>query len=365
VALSEAVIARLRHVLIEGRGGADGFANAMAEIAQHFGAHQAMAFVPSHVTDHGFAIDFVGWRSQELFDTAQTFAMTHAEMDPWRIAAEARGGFRQPMIALSEDLVAPAKFSANPWSGFFAEHDIRHLLGYVSPARAIGAPHMAFSLYRSPRQGAFQAHEAKAMWRLSAEIEASAELYLRLAPGAATFDAALEAMTDPAFLIRRGGVMSAANAAGVAMLEDGALLRLEANALTATPPHLAAADRDVLLRALAGESGAANLLKTAHVHLYMRATAVRVDHQIAVVAQVRDAKARRMPNIHDLIAVFDLTHAEADVALGLLQHASARAIAAARETDFETVRTQIRQVYAKLGVRKASEAVAILLRLAE
>lgn len=62
-----------------------------------------------------------------------------------------------------------------------------------------------------------------------------------------------------------------------------------------------------------------------------------------------------------LCQAFGLTAAEAAVASGLVQGCAVEAIATAKGTSVETVRTQIKKVMAKLGVHRQSELVARLL----
>lgn len=56
------------------------------------------------------------------------------------------------------------------------------------------------------------------------------------------------------------------------------------------------------------------------------------------------------PSTENLITGFGLTRAEAEITLLLLQGAKAAQIAALRETSIGTVNTQLKQIYAKLGV---------------
>jgi len=56
------------------------------------------------------------------------------------------------------------------------------------------------------------------------------------------------------------------------------------------------------------------------------------------------------PTAENLITAYGLTRAEAEVSLLLLQGAKAAQIAAARETSIGTVNTQLKNIYAKLGV---------------
>jgi DNA-binding CsgD family transcriptional regulator len=72
---------------------------------------------------------------------------------------------------------------------------------------------------------------------------------------------------------------------------------------------------------------------------------------------IGDAAKRRMQRL------FGLTQAETDVAAGVADGNTVEGVAAERETSAFTVRTQMKRIYAKTGVRTQAELVALVHRL--
>lgn len=358
-------LSAVRHALIDARTSREGFQAALGEIAGLVGARGALAFVPSHDFSAGYALDHVGWQMDDLHEEAQNEAASHGIMDPWRVGGEKKGAFVTPMVAIGEELASQADLDRSPWGRFFNSFDIRHLLGYAAPAREFGAPHVLLSLYRTPSQGPFTETERRLVEAVAVEFDATAELRLSLAPDAPRLDATLTNIAEPAFVIGRGHVVTGANEAAIRMVEDGTLLRIAANMLTAARPPQAEAVGGAILRALHGRSGVVSLLRVAGRHLFLRASPVRVDGQTVALVRVRDALDRRAPAAWDLITLFALSPAEAEVALAMFEHLTAKEIARRRGVALETIRTQIRSVCEKLGVRRASEAIAVMARLVE
>jgi DNA-binding CsgD family transcriptional regulator len=355
----------VRHALIEARTSRDGFEVALAALADLVGAHSALAFVPSHDYRVGYALDMVGWRAQDLHERAQKEAAAHGLIDPWRAGAAKLGAFERPLIALGEELTNDAEMAKSPWGTFFGDFDVRHLLGYTAPARELGAPTVFLSLYRAAGQKAFGERQRRQLLALSAEFNATAEMRMSLTQDAPHPDQTLISVSDPAFLVGRGGVVTWANDAGQSLLRAGGLVRMEGNALTAARGDRAELVRATILRALHGRSGAVSLARVANQHFYLGATPLKFAERTFALVRLRDARATRTPAVEDLIEVFDFTPAEAAVAVAMCQHLTANQIARLRGVDVETVRKQVRNIFAKLQVRKASEAIVMLSRLAD
>jgi DNA-binding CsgD family transcriptional regulator len=354
-----------RAALVEARTSREGFEHALGAIAHLVGAHSALAYVPSHNLAAGFAVDIVGWRTHDMHDIAQTESASHGQLDPWRAGGERIGAFSKPTIALGEELASPADMAKSPWGPFFDQFDVHHLLAYAAPARELGAPQVVLSLYRAARQGPFNDEDRRLLGALTHEFNATAELRLRLAPDASRIEHTLLGIADPTFMVERGAVLTWANEAGQNVLRDGDLIRLEGNALIAGNSDRAEAVSATILNALRGSSGAVRLAEFGAQHFYLAATPIRIAERTVALVRLRDARATRTPKAEDLMAVFDFTPAQAAVAAAMCQHLTANQIARQREVDVETVRTQIRHIFAKLHVRKASEAVLILSRLAD
>jgi len=62
-------------------------------------------------------------------------------------------------------------------------------------------------------------------------------------------------------------------------------------------------------------------------------------------------------------SMFDLTPAEAKITIALLEGGDLRSIAAAQRVSIETVRTQLKSVFAKTNTSRQSELIALLMRV--
>lgn len=75
---------------------------------------------------------------------------------------------------------------------------------------------------------------------------------------------------------------------------------------------------------------------------------------------ISDQSTARLSLRDRLLIEFQLTPAEADIALALASAHSAKSIARDRDVSHHTVRTQIKAIYAKLGVNRHVELVRLL-----
>lgn len=356
---------QLRYALTKAHTSAPAFEETLQSISSALGANSAMAFVPSNDVNAGFAVDMLGWRTHELHALGQVHAADVGQVDPWRIAAQKMGGLTRPLIATSEDLVPAAEFARSDWGPFFHRLDVDHLLSCATPPDRIGAPLAVVSFYRAANQGPFGSAERALLQAIAHDLSAVASVRLRLGPILNLTDTGLALIAEPAFLISRGGVVTGLNEPALVLAQAGDLLRIEANALIATHDHLRDAVQTLILKALRGQSGVINLIRTTHRHLALRASPISLGDQLVALIRVCDLRAAPKPLSHDLCALFGLSKAEAEVAIAMTDFLTARAIAKRRGTDVETVRTQMRRVFEKLGVRRASEAITIILRVAE
>jgi hypothetical protein len=242
----------LREALIDAQSSHAAFEAALQSIAEAFNAHSVLAYVPSHDPSHGYAVDMIGWGTQEVHEEGQAFTAACGELDPWRIGGAKRGMLDHRVCAIGEQLADDAIFRASPWGDFFRAREIDHMLGDSAPAGAGGAPHIVVSLYRGRNQGAFGAANIAHLEALGSSLESAAEQRFSVAPGAAHADAALIALTEPAFIIGRGGLMTWCNGAGDAVLAQGGPLRLQSNALVAVAHHRAEPVRAAIAQALRG-----------------------------------------------------------------------------------------------------------------
>ena len=62
-------------------------------------------------------------------------------------------------------------------------------------------------------------------------------------------------------------------------------------------------------------------------------------------------------------SMFDFTPAEAKIAIALLEGGDLRSIAAAHHISVETVRTQLKSIFAKTNTSRQADLIALLMRV--
>ncbi|MGE0484398.1 MAG: helix-turn-helix transcriptional regulator [Gammaproteobacteria bacterium] len=170
-----------------------------------------------------------------------------------------------------------------------------------------------------------------------AVLDGAARMLLANVAARAAFD------DREAFLVRGGRVVP---------LDDGASGRFEALVRDAVD-------------GVGGRGGALILRVAGHarysVFVNPAPSALRERTRAAALVFVNDLR----PSIHDgaaraLSELFGLTPAEARLAAGLLQGGGLRELADGFGISYETARSELRQVFAKVGVRKQAELVTVL-----
>lgn len=164
-------------------------------------------------------------------------------------------------------------------------------------------------------------------------------------------------------MVGDGGRLISASAVGEEALDAGQCVRLDFQGRVC----LADADADARLNRLLGDWRGGERQQVMMVN-GARLTIIRVQKatrlrffEAPTVAILIDQPARATPpNIPDLIGKFGLTNAEMKIMRGLLEGSSVTDIAIESNRSRETIRSQLKSVFLKTGVKSQSE----LLRLA-
>jgi DNA-binding CsgD family transcriptional regulator len=226
---------------------------------------------------------------------------------------------------------------------------------------------IGLALLRSERNGRTTARERALFDRARRDAAAAVSLQIGLEEqGYRLIAGAFEAMSSACFVLDRAMRVRATTPQAEALLSAGRL-RLSDGRPSARGDKgdaLARAMRDLHLGAgasrrviLAGEPGASAL--SIQVHRLPRREwdlgfaphAILLATQADPVAGQQDAGLR---------AAFGLTTTEAEIALMLARGMVRPAICAARGISNETLRSHLRAIYAKLGVRREAEVVRVL-----
>jgi DNA-binding CsgD family transcriptional regulator len=198
------------------------------------------------------------------------------------------------------------------------------------------------------------------------------------ATGEAITSSLLDAMSVCAIIADTAGTVRMASAAGEAMLgrAGSAVLLRPAPTGGAGSRLLVArhqADSALLRRMIAsaasgGPGGTLRLHATDDGAMQVAVVAPlpggSKDRPGLALIRIEDLVGRALPPTQLLSDLFDLTRAEAEVAVGLVGGASAEQVAASRGASVDTVRSQIRSILRKCEAANLRDLERILARLA-
>jgi DNA-binding CsgD family transcriptional regulator/PAS domain-containing protein len=231
---------------------------------------------------------------------------------------------------------------------------------------------IGLAVLRSERQGVPQAEERRAFEALTGSVRSAVRMQIALeGQGSRLIAGALDAVRIAAFICDASGAVRAHTAAAEEALGRG-VLRLRGRRLAAGSPDEARALEAAVAgatRAPAGpglpalttlvlraSDGTSVVEVVDIVRLPSRPYAFGFEPRAMVV--VRSTSHRSDDLVTILGLAFKLTPAEADIAVRLVEGQSREAIALARGATIETVRGQIKTVFAKLDVRREGELTA-------
>ncbi len=270
------------------------------------------------------------------------------------------------------------------------DEELRRNFGYADICRRWDIPYgsqatllrndgmlIGLAVLRTEAQGRPERADRQAFEALAPQVRAAVRAQLALeGQGAALVSGAMEAIGAAAFVCDGAGRVSAHTPAAEAALSRGPL-RLRSQRLTAVRDEDARALDAAVRRAAAGPDPRGGdpfqtlvLRDPEHlgevevvdvVALPRRPYAFGFQPRAMVVVRGgRDADVR-FPEL--LRLAFGLSPAEADVAVRLASGETREAIAEGRGASVETVRSQVKSLFAKVGVGRTGELTAKLNRL--
>lgn len=170
--------------------------------------------------------------------------------------------------------------------------------------------------------------------------------------------AALDALQFPVFAIDRPGKLLMANSAGDHSLREGSPLTLRQGSLHSPDPAIAAR-LEGALRAAASQRGSAFSASVRGTLWLLRVVPLQEPSGAALVcANTPEADPARSRTLASLLR---FTQAEADVACMLADGLSPKEIAFERDVSLHTIRTQVRGIFEKAGVRRQADLTRLLL----
>ena len=228
---------------------------------------------------------------------------------------------------------------------------------------------LIFSLERQYSRGNFEPAFVDRLNSLRPHIGRAALLAARLdLQRARTMTQALEIVGLPAAVLRTGGAMYAANARFEKLIPE--VVRDRSKRLTLVD---ASAD-SLFASALSGRENLRTPGQVQSVPVAARGShPAMIFHLLPVCRAAHDIFARAnaivvvtvvdrhaVPGANVLQGLFDLTPAEARVARGIAERQTVAAMALAFGVSRETIRTQLREVLAKTGLRRQAELANLL-----
>lgn len=315
------------------------------------------------------------WSSQTLAE----YAAHYFAVDCWRTE-----GLRQPPMSpvIGDRVVAEQDFVRREiYTDFARPLGLRHMLGEWAAAEDGTLCSVAF--HRSGQRGTFDEGDARVLGRLFPHLLRSVKLRQNLQASharEAIGQAALDGVTTGVVVTRADGGVLLANrtAEAIAGRQDGFTLQ------ACHPDRAVGAVRPQdtkRLRALIASAASHVAQAEAGGTLHLPSTAGRRGYAVTVVPLPRtlrglngdrtplallliaDLDCQPVPLDRQLIAVFGLTPAEARLVAALARGESRGEYAARACVALSTIKTQMTNVFIKLGVRRESELVRMVLAL--
>jgi DNA-binding CsgD family transcriptional regulator len=303
-------------------------------------------------------------------------AQLHRIGDP-QINPRIRAGMDAPVLKVmaENDFMSPAEHRTHPhYQQFARPWDIPFIC--CTPLDRRADLMVGLAVLRSHAQGHIESEERSVFAAIAPHVRAAVRMHFALDDQAeALLNGVFESLSLPAFLCDRSGRVRSMTPPAEAIVADGCTLRLKARQLIASD----GADSEALSEAIRAAADASTLAARTPRSVIVRSAAptrpplvldvIRLPERgldfgltSRVLVMPRspaggDARRRLL-----LQGVYKLTVAETDVAMRLLQGATAETVATARTVSVATIRAQIKSILAKFGMTRQ---IALVARIAQ
>jgi len=269
-------------------------------------------------------------------------------------------------IISDEDIMSEQEIRKSPYyQDFLARINLK---GWAAIRVGSGDEVWGLTLHRNRQQGEFSSAELRSFHQLSQRLAGTAQIAssVAFARGEAAL-LAFETAGKAAMLLNRGGEVVRINAAAERMFDadvrvvkkrlfcsdrkaierfEGSMKRL-----------LWSADRSGVPPMALPRPGRSPVIAYLMRSFQLAETPLSTYHAIAVLV---DPDARLAPAIDTLRTVLDLTPAEARLAIALQSGDDIAAASTRLNISAETARKQLKAIFAKTGVRRQSDLIAML-----
>lgn len=283
-------------------------------------------------------------------------------------------GLKSPALQLitDRDIITNEERRRNP---LYADYLDRYDRPFICATSLFNEPGnwVGLAVLRTRAQGEIDRKQSRVLASLAPHVRAAVRTQIALEnQGGLILAGALETLSLTVFICDRAGRVREMTRSAEALLSAGAVLSLRHGQLRAADRAEADALAKAIHRAAAGlaasEAPASSTIvirRAGEPPLVLDVSALPAQRfafgfEPRVLVLVREARPNPARVLLLLQSAFRLTEAEAQVALQLAEGQAPEAIAATRGVSVGTVRSQLKMVYAKLGVHRQSELVAYL-----
>jgi DNA-binding CsgD family transcriptional regulator len=316
------------------------------------------------------------WQSTGVPEEALRDYMEHfRDRDVWARAASRTGTPPTGALFDTDRLVEPGELRRTAFHGDYLQpYDIaRCLVGVVDDGLGNLLPRIRLTVIRGPSEPAFSADEAgrlALLTRTARSYVTLARTHESVSQAVMLHQATVDLLRMPILLVDGERRIEFVNRSARELLaSSGPILRRDGR-LRARDPE---ADRQLgeALRRIAAEPGDVRVVRLGAGRPGVRAPALVVT---AVAGQGGDGPAGMMIRVLEpepvaadrervLRLLLDLTPPEAQVAVGLAEGLSHEEIARRRGVKVTTVRTTLRRLQEKLGIRRSGQLARFVLEL--
>jgi len=358
-------------------------------IATYIGAPACILYSPLHTPQNG-GYFFLHGITQEHVDL---YVQKYYAQDVWKIGLAEKNLYITGKVVLGDELIPRAQLLA---SNFYKEclarssNMVQLLTGIVFGTDSTTSIPGVCSFFRGSHQPDFDEENRARMRLVLPHLSRSLGVMQRLQSAELTVAsslAALDRLPSGVLLLDGSGTVAFANRPAQHMLEEGDGLRLRKLShatglgdLVAESTEDSTAIRDAISAALSRDpyctghfSQSVTVPRPSGLASYTLQFSALGEHSefaggssaFAAIIFIADSLKKIDVDPAVLQRTYGLTPAEAKVAVTLLEFASAKEVASVLSVSPHTVRTQIRNIYVKLGVDTRTRFVKLLLGLAK
>jgi DNA-binding CsgD family transcriptional regulator len=357
-------------------------------LAEYIGAPECFLFTPVHPPQNG-GYSFMHGIAQEQMDL---YAHKYQDADPWAAAAAAKNLAFEGSVILGDELIPREQWlESKAYNECFArdKNMAQMITGTVFGLDTQNSLITCCSFFRGLHHPDFGEEERTRLRLVLPHLSRSLGVMQRLRSAeltVATTLAALDRLAHGLLLIDANGAVAFANRSALRMLEDGDGLSLRKLTHIAGLGDLIVDDArhskaigDAISATLHCDpydtphfSNCVTVPRTSGVASYTLQFSALGEHTefggessaYAAIVFIADGAQEVEISPTLLQSAYGLTATEANVAVALLESGSAKDVAGKLGTSLNTVNTQVKHVYDKLGVDTRARFVKLMMGLA-